>query len=75
MATAYLAKAVFNLPTNRHLIQRLQHDTQLLRLCGYERPEQVPTEATFSRAFAEFAASGLPARIHEALVRELSQGA
>lgn len=69
LATAFFAKAIYNLTTTRHLRQRLQTDTQLRRLCGWERAEQIPAEATFSRAFAEFAASGLPARVHEALVR------
>jgi Transposase DDE domain/Transposase domain (DUF772) len=74
LATAFFAKAVYNLPSTRHLMQRLHSDTPLRRLCGWERPEQVPTEATFSRAFAEFAARNLPAQIHEALVRETQQG-
>ena len=70
LATAFLAKAIYNLPTTRHLIQRLETDTQLRRLCGWDNAAQVPTEATFSRAFAEFAAAGLPAQIHAALVQQ-----
>jgi len=60
LATAFFAKAIYNLPTSRHLIERLQSDTPLRRLCGWETAAQVPTESTFSRAFAEFALSGLP---------------
>jgi Transposase domain (DUF772) len=73
LATAFFAKAVYNLASTRHLIQRLHSDTSFRRLCGWERAEQVPTEATFSRAFNEFATSALPAQIHEALVRETQQ--
>ncbi len=73
LATAFLAKAIYNLPTTRHLIQRLQSDSQLRRLCGWDTASQVPTESTFSRAFAEFAAAGLPAQVHEALVRRTQQ--
>jgi hypothetical protein len=73
LATAFFAKAIYNLPTTRHLIQRLQTDTQLRRLCGWNSAAQVPTEATFSRAFAEFAAAGLPAQIHAALVQQSQQ--
>jgi hypothetical protein len=69
LATAFFAKAIYNLPTTRHLIERLQSDTPLRRLCGWESAAQVPTESTFSRAFAEFALSGLPAQVHESLVR------
>jgi hypothetical protein len=73
LVTAFLAKAVFNLPSTRHLIQRLHSDPQLRRLCGWERAQQVPTESTFSRAFAEFAAAQLPAQIHGALVQATQQ--
>jgi hypothetical protein len=38
------------------------------RLCGWEQPSQVPHESTFSRAFAEFAKSELPQRLHAALI-------
>ena len=69
LATAFFAKAIYNLTTTRHLRERLQTDTPLRRLCGWDRAEQIPAEATFSRAFAEFAALGLPARVHEAVVR------
>jgi hypothetical protein len=51
------------------LIERLAVDKPLRRLCGWERRGEVPSEATFSRAFAEFARSVLPGRIHEALIK------
>ena len=40
------------------------------RLCGWERINDIPKEWTFSRAFAEFAESHLPERIHEALIKQ-----
>jgi hypothetical protein len=40
----------------------------LRRICGFERVSAIPSEATFSRAFAEFATSGLGDRLHDALV-------
>ena len=70
LARAFVAKAVFNLPTTRTLIEHLLGDRTLRRLCGWSRPGEVPSEATFSRAFAEFAASALPTRLHEALIRQ-----
>ena len=69
LARAFAAKAVFGLPTTVALIERLRADATLRRLCGWERVAQVPGEWTFSRAFAEFAASQLPARMHEALIK------
>jgi hypothetical protein len=66
----FIAKAVWNLPTTRALCDRLAHDPTLRRLCGWERADDVPSEATFSRAFAELARGDLAQRLHEALCRE-----
>ena len=70
LARAFVAKAVLNLPTTVALIERLAADAVLRRLCGWESRRGLPSESTFSRAFAEFAASSLPARVHEALIRK-----
>ena len=69
LARAFVAKAVLDLPKTSDLIERLAVDATLRRLCGWERASQVPSESTFSRAFAEFAASAVPARVHEALIK------
>ena len=69
LARAFVAKAVLGLPQTNQLIDRLNADTTLRRLCGWETRGQIPSESTFSRAFAEFAASALPARVHEALIK------
>jgi hypothetical protein len=69
IAQSFVAKALWNLPTTRALIDRLQRDTHLRRLCGWQDgPNQVPNEATFSRAFAEFTEMGLGQAVHKALV-------
>jgi Transposase DDE domain/Transposase domain (DUF772) len=69
LARAFVVKAVLGLPTTAMLIERLTVDKQLRRLCGWEHPGQVSSEATFSRAFAEFARNDLPGRLHEALIK------
>ncbi len=69
LARAFVAKAVMGLPTTSMLIERLAVDKRLRRLCGWEHPGQVPSESTFSRAFAEFATCELPSRVHEALIK------
>ena len=74
LARAFIAKAVFQLPTTRALIERLAVDRPLRRLCGWSRLGQVPSEATFSRAFNNFAESALPSRLHEALIEKTMQG-
>jgi hypothetical protein len=70
LARAFVAKAVLNLATTAGLIERLAVDATLRRLCGFERASEVPSESTFSRAFAEFAAGALPSRVHEALIKK-----
>ncbi len=40
---------------------------------GWERLAAVPSEATFSRAFAEFAGSALPSRPHEAPIERTDE--
>ncbi len=74
LARAFVAKAVLNLPTTTMLIERLQVDATLRRLCGWGRVGAVPSQATFSRAFAEFAVSELPSHVHEALIKRTLGG-
>ena len=57
IARAFIAKAVLGLPTTRALVERLHVDGALRRICGWERRAEIPSEATFSRAFSEFADS------------------
>ena len=66
LARAFVAKAVFNFPTTNLLIEMLSADKTLRRLCGWQRAGEVPSQSTFSRAFAAFAASCLPSRQREA---------
>ncbi len=66
---AFVAKAVFNIPHTRALLERLKSDPTLRRLCGWQNAAEVPDETVFSRAFAEFAASELPQRVHAALIQ------
>src|SRR5271157_2682665 len=68
LARAYVAKAMLGTPTTTALIERLDVDKPLRHILGWERRSQVPSEATFSRAFAEFAQGDLPARMHAALI-------
>ena len=71
---AFVAKAMLGLAETRMLIERLEADGTLRRLCGWERVGELPSEATFSRAFAELAAGGLVTRMHQALIeRTLGQ--
>lgn len=73
MACAFVAKAIYGFALTRQLLERLRNDAQLRRLCGWQEARQVPSESTFSRAFAEFAAMQLPQFVHEALIKEVYQ--
>ena len=65
---AFIAKAVYEFPTTRALLEALAARPTLRRLCGWESAGEVPHESTFSRAFAAFAQDELPQKIHAALV-------
>ena len=51
LCKAFIAKAVWNFPTTRDLIDAVRHRPTLRRLCGWETLKKVPSESTFSRAF------------------------
>ena len=74
LARAFVAKAMLGIPTTTALIERLAVDKPLRHILGWERRAQVPSEATFSRAFAEFAQGDLPDRMHEALIERALGG-
>jgi len=70
IARAFVAKAVWNMSTTRQLLERLAVDTALRRICGWESVREIPHESQFSRAFAGFAETQLPQRLHEGLIAE-----
>ena len=70
IARSFVAKMVYNMSTTRALWERLHSDKNLRRICGWENSQQIPSEATFSRAMADFAETQLPQRVHEALIKK-----
>jgi hypothetical protein len=73
VATAFMAKAILNLPTTRDLMSRLRVDEALRRFCGWSSAGSLPHESKFSRAFAEFAQTQLPQQLHEAVIAATQQ--
>ena len=65
---AFLAKSIYQFPTTAALIEALRRRPTLRRLCGWDRAGDIPSEPTFSRAFAAFAAHALPQQIHAQMV-------
>lgn len=68
IARSFVAKAVYGFPFTRSLIEALKTTPSIRQICGFERVSDIPSESTFSRAFAEFAKSGLGEKVHAALV-------
>jgi len=73
LVTAFMAKAILNLPTTRDLISRLRVDEALRQFCGWSGTRALPHESKFSRAFAEFAQTELPQQLHEAVIAATQQ--
>jgi len=65
---SFVAKAVYGIAFARGLIEVLNTTPSLRRICGFERVSAIPSESTFSRAFAEFAKSKLGERVYAAMV-------
>jgi hypothetical protein len=74
IARSFIAKMVYNIDTTTFLIERLKSDKNIRRICGWESIAQIPSEATFSRAFADFAETELPQHAHKALVKKMLTG-
>lgn len=70
LARAFVAKAVYNMPTTEILQDQLESNIKLRRICGWENKNDVPSASTFSRAFAEFADTQLAERVHAALIEK-----
>ncbi len=68
LAKAFIAKAVWNIPTTRGLIDRITASPSLRRLCGWDCVADIPHESAFSRAFELFALREFPANIHRILI-------
>ena len=69
LARSFVGKAVYNLDSTRMLIDLLRNMPPLRKICGFVQKSDIPSESTFSRAFQEFALSGLGDIVHLALVR------
>ncbi|MCM8537492.1 MAG: transposase [Lentisphaeraceae bacterium] len=66
---AFVAKAFYNLDTNRSLINYLGSSPSLRRLCGWEYKHDIPHESKFSRVFALIASHKLCQRIHASMIK------
>jgi len=70
IARAFIAKSVYNFQTIRDLIDRLHIDRTLRIICGWRYVKDIPSEATFSRAFNEISTMQIAQKTHEQFVKE-----
>ena len=70
IARSFVAKMVYNMDSTSALWERLHSDKSLRRICGWENKRLIPSEATFSRAFADFSETELPKKVHDALIQK-----
>ncbi len=68
IARAFIAKCIYNISTTRALLDRLDCDSKLRRICGWEKRREVPSESVFSRVFKEFSNSHLLEKAHKMLI-------
>jgi len=69
MARAFVAKILYRLPTTSDLIRALLATENLRGICGFGA-KILPSEATFSRAFAEFSDGQLASQVHDSMVQD-----
>lgn len=66
---AFIAKAVYNLPTTKLLCDYLHTNSKLRVLCGFQTKRDIPSESTFSRAFQEISELNLLNVVHENMIK------
>lgn len=69
LARAFVAKNFYNMTDTKAWRDRLLHDKDLRKVCGWVFKSEVPSESTFSRAFAWFADLGLADQVQAAQVQ------
>lgn len=74
MARAFVAKIFLKFTYTKQLIKQIEDNDQLKSICGWDRFAKIPSEAAFSRAFADFASTGLPEVVHKALITKAYDG-
>lgn len=69
LASAFVAKTVLGIKATVGLLERLRIDKALGRICGFPMRKKLPSEASFSSAFAVFAEANLAECAYKSLVK------
>jgi len=70
LARAFIAKVVLRCQHTCSLRNTLLSTPNVRVICGFSKRQDVPSESTFSRAFAEYAKVDLGTVVHDALVKK-----
>ena len=65
-----MTKTLYRISTTSDLIRTPQATKNLRRICGFSATGNIPSESTFSHAFAEFSVNELGRNVHDSLVQE-----
>lgn len=71
IARAYIAKIYLKMIHTKQLVSALNENPRLRIICGWDDISKIPSEATFSRAFDEFAKMQLADKVHQALISQV----
>jgi len=74
MIRAFIAKSILNISETKALIDRLQSDPVLRRICGWQTGKKIPCEATFSNVFREFSESNIAEKAHQRMIKRAFSG-
>ena len=66
---AFIAKAIFRIPTVKDLISRLKSDRNLKRICGYSYEDVIHSESTFYRVFSAYVESQIVSLFHDDIIK------
>ena len=69
----FFLKAFLNIPTTKAARGFILSSYSWRRICGFESTGEVPSEATLSRAFADFSRANALASIHKGILGEYAK--
>ena len=69
-----LVKHVWNFPTTKDALAEVRRAPSMRRLCGWESQSDIPSEATMSRAFGDFAADETASSLFTDFVKKVTKG-
>ena len=70
---AFIAKSIMQIEKTNYLLYTLRTDDNMRRICGWDKPSDLPSESTFSRILARLSSTKELDALHEVLTRRQYQ--